>query len=521
MLRTHFCKIFSLEPAFSLKFWKNNSNFTYKNTYHCVTAAYFSTRAKISIHSNERHDHGSRINRKDANLSDREYLVGLKADPDTFGSQSRSEFEDEGDIEEEKYFTEQPLPSEKLSTKKYADIIKALINNRKIKEAIDFVEVKMVKEDRVKPKAYIYNLLLGACGRVGYTKKAFMLYNDMKRRGLPVMGGTYTALFNACSNSPWCLTDGLTRAKHLYEIMTEKGYEPNDTTYNAMIKAFGRCGDLTTSFLIVDQMLSKGLKLKSETITFLLQACISDQDAGFRHALLVWRKLVDKKIKPSVYTYNTFLRSIRDCGLGDIETTKDVINKILPSKDGELLLALSGENSSILSLSKVHSTENADKITSLAPNTPSSSENPVENPNKIGHAQEHLTEDIHDGGNKIEFVSHTKIQNDSNLASNRPNLMATVPRLGSLLSLSEVKEPHERLLLVGGMKGFLESMDKNQCVPDIKTFTQLLECIPGSLTAEQELLAALKKLNVVPDISFYNILMKKRSMRCDYEGAKV
>lgn len=197
-------------------------------------------------------------NKITANVSEQQFLVKLKSDPDKFGNLSPDEPLTEDDLREEAHFTEQPLPTHKLRTKNYADMIKNLIRQRKIKEAIDVLEIRMLKQDRVKPENYIYNLLLGACGRVGYTKKAFMLYNDMKKRGLVITGGTYTALFNACANSPWPLTDGLTRAQHLRDIMIEKGYEPNDTNYNAMIKAFGRCGDYSTAFSLVDEMISKG-----------------------------------------------------------------------------------------------------------------------------------------------------------------------------------------------------------------------------------------------------------------------
>lgn len=51
--------------------------------------------------------------------------------------------------------------------------------------------------------------------------------------------------------------------------------------------AFGRTGDLLTAFSLVDEILKKKYKLKDQTFNFLLQACISDKEAGFRHALLV------------------------------------------------------------------------------------------------------------------------------------------------------------------------------------------------------------------------------------------
>jgi pentatricopeptide repeat domain-containing protein 1 len=53
------------------------------------------------------------------------------------------------------------------------------------------------------------------------------------------------------------------------------------------ILAFGRCGDLSTAFTLVDEMAEKKVAISDETFNFLLQACITDKEAGFRHALLV------------------------------------------------------------------------------------------------------------------------------------------------------------------------------------------------------------------------------------------
>lgn len=280
--------------------------------------------------------------------SEQEFLVRARMDPDLFGEKLEETEEDEGDLEEERHIGGQPLASQRLSTKQYATLIKRFLQQRKIKEAIDVLEVKMLKEDRVKPENYIYNLILGGCGRVGYTKKAFKLYNDMKKRALTVTAGTYTALFNACANSPWP-EDGLARAKHLYEIMQEKGHTPNDTNYNAMIKAFGRCGDLQMAFALVDQMLEAKLPLRDDTINFLLQSCISDKQAGFRHALLVWKKLTEKRVQPTFYSFNLLLRSVRDCGLGDLEATKEVIEKLLDVERGQLALVSGGDQDALMS----------------------------------------------------------------------------------------------------------------------------------------------------------------------------
>lgn len=76
-----------------------------------------------------------------------------------------------------------------------------------------------------------------------------------------------------------------------------------------------------------------------------------------------------------------------------------------------------------------------------------------------------------------------------------------------------------RLILVGGCSGLLEQMNKHGVKPNIKTFTQLLDTIPSTRAAEQALLAAMEKAEVCPDIDFYNMLIRKRSMRFDYENA--
>uniref|UniRef100_A0A6E8VNZ1 PROP1-like PPR domain-containing protein n=1 Tax=Anopheles coluzzii TaxID=1518534 RepID=A0A6E8VNZ1_ANOCL len=409
--------------------------------------------------------------------------------PDQFGTLSpqvdEPETPDEGDLKEEDFLQNIPAPGQKLSVRQYADLIKDHLKNNRIREALDVVEVRM-KQDRVKPVNYHFNLLIGGCARVGYSKKAFQLYNKMKQHDLKVTGGTYTSLFNACAVSPF-LGDGLKRANQLREIMLEKGYEPNESNYNAMIKAYGRCGELKTAFQLVDEMVARRLSIGTDTFNFLLQACISDREYGFRHALLVWHRMHRMRISPDRYSFNLLLRCVRDCQLGDLETTQQVIEQILAESivelgnGGKQVPAIEEPSVEAVERSEEDNAEQQQKLATIVTNR-------------------ELT----------ERLNHEGV----------PDLLSPQPHLGSLVRLGEVRKPEDRLLLLGGSSNVFAEMRRCGAEPDIRTITELLDVIPSTYAAEKQLLGTIKQLKLRCDIDFFNILIKKRSMRFDYEGAK-
>lgn len=438
-------------------------------------------------------------------------------DPDTFGTLSRiinnksEELVDEGDIKEQEFIQNKPLRTQKLTIKQYADLIKQFISHKRLKEAIDVLETRMLKEDRVKPENYIYNILIGACADVGYTKKAFKLFNDMKKRALHPTGDTYTSLFHACANSPWP-ADGLKRATHLKELMAEKGYEPNLTNYNSMIKAFGRCGDLPTAFMIVDEMASKKIKLRVHTLNHLLHACISDKQNGLRHALIVWRKMLKLKEKPNIFSFNLMLKCVKDCNLGSKQDIEELIGVIQEQ------IQLQNKNTKQLKLGESNKT-----LKSLEPDKQKlieTSTSVTEIDNNKDQTNE-IASDISIKDEKdvvsLEFVNKLDkvVKNEPKV----PNLLSKVLNMEQVTGLQEVHTLQDKFAVVGGQDDFLKEMEACSVKPNIKTFTQMLPLLENTTEAEERLLETMKTLGVRADIDFYNMLIKKRCLRSDYDSA--
>lgn len=444
-------------------------------------------------------------------------------DPDTFGNLSPKAntdkviLEDEGDLKEEKFTSEIPLASQKLTTRQYADLIKQFLSHKRLKEATDILEVRMLQEDRVKPENYIYNILIGACADVGYTKKAFKLFNDMKRRALKPTGDTYTCLFHACSNSPWP-AHSLKLATHLRELMIDKKIEPNLTNYNSMIKAFGRCGDLPTAFKIVDEMVSKQIKIRVHTFNHILQACITDKEHGLRHALLVWRKMLKMKEKPNIYSFNLMLKCVKDCNLGLQTDIEELINDLQ-------VQALLDKNTCTLQIeAAAPCTKKAAKyITDNIPNEHLQSDNIILDksawPSPQTKRESSETSAIEKSYEiTMELVNLPAKQK---VERTQPNLLSKVLLMQQVLGLKEIQTLQDKFAVIGGQEDFLKEMEVYSVKPDVKTFTQMLLLLDDTVETEMKLLSTIKDLDIRTDIDFYNMLIKKRCLRLDYESAFV
>lgn len=390
--------------------------------------------------------------------------------------------------------TYQSLKSQRLKPEEYVEMMLQLLKERKLKQALELFEVRMLKQDRVFPTKRILNILINGCGQVGYTTMAFKLYRQMTDRGMIPSDATFTGLFNACANSPFP-EQSLKSAHGLRNRMKEKNHPFNLTHYHVMMKAFGRCGDIDTVFSLADELLAKRLKFTTGTLQFMLMACASNKDAGFRFAIETWRKFRLKRVELNIYAYNLLLRVIRDCGAGKQELQNQLLDPAPAYKS----------------------------FPAPKPLFPGD----AEKEQKALRAGSENASERWDSAEKfeVEFLTpeqslekrRRSIETDP---SSIPDLLSPAVASQHVVDLQHLDTPHNRLDALGGAAGFITRMQNDRVSPNIKTFTQLLEILPPSFEAEKDLILMMDSLGVVGDVDFFNILIKKRNFRNDYESAK-
>ena len=228
---------------------------------------------------------------------------------------------------------------------------------------------------------------------------------------------------------------------------------------------------------LVDEMMEKRIPLQTSTFNFLLQGCISDKESGFRHALLVWQKMHRKGIRPDTYSFALMLKCAQDCGTGDPNLLRDTIRKVVTDVNQPKCRVQKHQMNEVAALSLNENCVDLDNVN-----------------------------------------SKTVIDN---CQSAIPNLLTEAPHLGNVIEISEIKEAKDRLLLLGGQRGLLETMERFGVQPTIKTITQLLMIIPNTNAAEKNLLSLCKDYKIELDLEFYNMLIKKRAFRQNYQSALV
>ncbi|XP_061686887.1 pentatricopeptide repeat-containing protein 1, mitochondrial [Syngnathoides biaculeatus] len=374
-------------------------------------------------------------------------------------------------------------PGRRNTTYWYFLQCKKLIKAGKLQEALEMFERDMLRGEKLQPEEYNYSVLIGGCGRAGQLKKAFKLYNDLKKRGLEASDATYTSLFNACAESRHTQV-ALEQAVKLEQELRRKNLTLSVATYHAMLKMHALNNSLHSCIHTLREMLDVGHAITQETFHYLLMGCLKDKQLGFRLALQVWRQMLKSGLVPDSKNYNLLLRTARDCGIGD------------PALASSILLQ---SNESHVKSSKRVDVEFLER-------------------------QLLLRSDSQGGGGETQNPLVALRPSETGLLPLEftPNLLDLLQGncTGGVISFGPVEGPSDRLALLGGAHGFLEKMAAGGLEPDLRTLTLLADTMAPGLQSLEMLLKVAKQHRVKLDTAFFNSVIRRAARSGDLDGAK-
>ncbi|KPM12037.1 40S ribosomal protein S6-like protein [Sarcoptes scabiei] len=339
----------------------------------------------------------------------------------------------------------------KISLEGYERIISELFRSepRNINKLLG-IHKEMVYVDRYRPSEPVYTMLITTCAQYGYTRKAVELYEEMKRFELKPTRATITSLFNACANCSLNREYGHEKISKLRDEFELNGLQFNLTQYNALIKAYVMLNDQENLDATIAEMKRKRLRFNSDTYSMLMMSCINDQRNGLLKATEIMRNVLENGIPVNVSFFNLFLRCVRDCSLQDGKTFLEMIEK-----------------------------------------SPK---------NTIRKTDGHVT------NSKLKFIDDNKL---ITIEKASPNLLLqTKIEKNLMIDFNQLTKAENRLLLFGGVNGFLSLMDSKRISPNLKTLTLLVEIMETKNCLEKTS-QILKHYRIKPDVCLFNVLLRK------------
>jgi len=149
----------------------------------------------------------------------------------------------------------------------------------------------------------VYSTVLKGFATAKQIDKVFIVYQEMKERGMECNTITYNTLLDACAKC-----DLMSRTPELLKDMQKDNVEPDLISYSTLIKGYCLEGSIDRAFGILGKMKAEG-KLQADEIMYnsLLDGCAKQQRV--EEALKVLKEMeASENVKPSNYTLSILVK---------------------------------------------------------------------------------------------------------------------------------------------------------------------------------------------------------------------
>lgn len=417
----------------------------------------------------------------------------------------------------------------------YEEEMKRLIHGHvgpdKMKRAVHLFQ-EMTQVARHEPAKSHYSLLITGCSHLGLFKHAFDLFEKMPthlRRGgnkVTPTPGMVTSLFNACAQAE----EGerrmaLEKANQFRDWLYTESFPLTTIHYNVMVKTFAKLGDMRQAFQILHEMRQEEHPVTEITFAMLLMGSISDTASGFSHAIHILRHMDKLSIPFNLHILNLLLRSARDCGIGSKEHLEHLtqewvldVKRLSTGSDGKETTDAKESKVSKESLCTETISGTKDSHAEIGAENGSFGTSGFRSFDSCDTSSSASGSRSFGDGLDCGSTSHGSMYQSDSMAV-KPSILRhssdLIPVVENLvtLDLEALKLPKNRLALIGGPEWVFDMIRKYKMKPTIATMTTLLSCLPDTVQDEEELIRRCDSLRIKYDVDFFNVLIKRRSIR--------
>ena len=432
--------------------------------------------------------------------------LGIEQDKrDLFGSIAKTHqlkvfqdvprFDDDGEYaEEQKYVSFR----DKNSAFGFHYECKKLAKQGRLEDCVKLFEQTMLTDEKVRPLESNFTVVMGALSRNGNLEKVLSLFAKLKQYNLSPSSATYTAIFNAFSNS---LNINLNDLEKIYAAAKEK-HCLNRISYNALLKAYSRHGNLLNCMDIFRDSILAGFEPNIVTFSYLLISCKKDKKNGSRHALQIWKQIMDLDINPDAKFFMHFFQVLLFCDVGDVS----LLNATLEKTSANNMKYFFKKH-----IRNVQWLKNQKSYPNLL-NFIDCSSNKNEPIQTLEVEEKPLLE------NDMKFSIKSLKERTMSGKTNKINVLEPTNSF-VLESFQKCPKPSDRLRLIGGIDTIFRLLKKYQVEPTDKLLTVLAQLLEENTVEENKFLKLAMNLKVKLDADFFNCIMLRRAKRHQHNEA--
>lgn len=178
---------------------------------------------------------------------------------------------------------------------------------------------------------WTYNQMIAVAAKGGYVKKAFSLYQKMKKVPLQPSLSTYHWLLHACVNGKEADGNYLGRAFYVIEQMESVKIPMNLHSYNLLLQICANANDIEVAAEVLRKMAASGIAADISSLSSLLNCTRGDQLGPIQQ---VWNEL-RSKFTPDSRAWNTYLNVLVDSKFFDqaISAFNEMISTPVPPEE--------------------------------------------------------------------------------------------------------------------------------------------------------------------------------------------